>query len=84
MPEGVVKKCRYYIFEYLRCTKKEIEWQKFHPKEVCKVSGCRAKISPNRHPKTYKIKDKWRFQTSCLYNHVMKFNNTEEQEDLTN
>lgn len=69
MTEANPPKCSYFNKGYCKFIKKENGCRYAHPTECCKVSKCRDKGCPLRHPKKCRHGEKCRYQTKCLYKH---------------
>ena len=80
MSEEVKRKCYYYNSGYCKFSRREKGCKFFHPEENCKLSKCKDKLCPNRHPKTCKFGEECRYQTKCSYSHVGIFERNETSE----
>ena len=77
------KKCPYYNTGYCKFARKESGCKNYHPKNVCKVTKCRDKTCPDRHPKVCRFKEECRFQLCCSYNHSTPEQNQNACEEIT-
>ena len=69
MNEASERKCLYYNSGYCKFSKREYGCKKYHPEQNCKITGCKDKACPFRHPKKCKFAETCRFQIRCAYSH---------------
>lgn len=82
MSEEVKRKCSYYNSGYCKFSRQAKGCRFIHPEENCKLTKCRDKLCPKRHPKACKFRDECRYQTRCCYRHNERYTNKGDDKEV--